>query len=385
VIDTHAHLDACAEPTEVLLARARSAGVDRVVTIGTGIESARASLAIAEREPGVFAALGIHPHDAGGDESMHIAGVRELLGHERAIAVGETGLDFLSRIRFSRDAQLHLFEAHLELAAELDLPVVIHSRAASRQTADALAAFPGTVVLHCFSEPELLSVAVDRGYYVSFAGNVTYPRAEGLRSAAAAVPGDRLLAETDCPYLAPQPVRGRPCEPSFVTHTLDLLADARGVTATELAACIDANADRAFSSGERATRRPQARPRQNFLVDPNILGVIDRLAAPPTTSCSRSVQGLGVLTTFLADRVRFVHAVEIDRSLEAQLRGAIAPRMNVELVFGDAMRLDLGSFDPAPASSSPISLQRPPRRSSSTRSSEASIASWWCDGSARGG
>ena len=123
---------------------------------------------------------------------------------------------------------------------------MIHSRAASPETADALAPFRGTVVLHCFSEPELLEPALERGYYVSFAGNVTYPKAAALREAAAHVPEDRLLAETDSPYLAPQPMRGRPNEPANVVHTIAALAEARGEDVTELAARLDANANAAF-------------------------------------------------------------------------------------------------------------------------------------------
>jgi TatD DNase family protein len=246
VIDTHAHLDACAEPVGALLARARSVGVDRIVTIGTGIESARAALEIAEREAGVVAALGIHPHDAGAVRADDVASLKDLLQHDRAVAVGETGLDFF-RDYAPHDAQRRLFEAHLELAAELGLPVVVHSRAAGTETADALEAFEGTVVLHCFSEPALLPVALSRGYYVSFAGNVTYPKAKELRAAAAEVPEDRVLVETDSPFLAPQPVRGRPCEPAFVAHTLAVLAGVRDVPVAELAGHVDANADRAFA------------------------------------------------------------------------------------------------------------------------------------------
>ena len=132
------------------------------------------------------------------------------------------------------------------LAAELGKPVVVHTRAASDETATALESFAGTVVLHCFSSPGLLDTALERGYYVSFAGNVTYPNAYDLRAAARAVPADRLLVETDSPYLAPQPRRGRPNEPANVVHTLATLAEARGEDAAELGARIDANAAAAF-------------------------------------------------------------------------------------------------------------------------------------------
>jgi TatD DNase family protein len=244
--DTHAHLDACAEPAEVLVARAQAAGVERIVSVGSGLASCRETLAIAGREQGVFAALGIHPHQAADEDAGRLDELRELLGDERAVAVGETGLDFY-RDYAPHDRQRELFERQLELAAELGKAVVVHSRAASDETAEALERFEGTVVLHCFSAPELLPVALERGYYVSFAGNVTYPSAEELREAARRIPGDRLLVETDSPYLSPQPRRGRPNEPANIVHTAAALAEARGDDAGELAARLDANATAAFS------------------------------------------------------------------------------------------------------------------------------------------
>ena len=245
VTDTHAHLDACAEPPEAVVARARAAGVTRVVAIGSGLDSCRDTLAIAKREHGVFAALGIHPHQAAEPDADRLDDLRALFADERAVALGEIGLDFC-RDYAPRHRQRSLFARQLELAAEAGKPVVVHSRAAVEQTANALDDFGGTVVLHCFSEPELLPVALRRGYYVSFAGNVTFPKAGDLREASAQIPDDRLLAETDSPYLAPVPRRGRPNEPANVVHTLRALAELRGVTPAELEAQIDANAQRAF-------------------------------------------------------------------------------------------------------------------------------------------
>jgi TatD DNase family protein len=244
VIDTHAHLDAGPDPPEELIERARAAGVDRIVAVGSGIASCRTALDLAGRHDGVFAALGIHPHQAGGDEGTRIPELRKLLA-EGAVAVGETGLDFF-RNYAPHEAQLRLFEGQLAVAADLGLPVVVHTRAADDATAALLADFAGTVVLHCFSSPDLLPVALERGYYVSFAGNVTYPKATDLREAACAVPPDRLLAETDTPYLAPQPVRGKPNQPAYVTYTVAALASARGEDRDELTGRIATNAAAAF-------------------------------------------------------------------------------------------------------------------------------------------
>jgi TatD DNase family protein len=244
VIDTHAHLDACAGLVHEIVERAHQAGVERILAVGSTIDTCRIALAAADAEEGVFAILGIHPHEAD-REGERLDELRPLLAHPRAVAVGETGLDFY-RDRAPRDRQLGLFEAELDLAAELGKPVVIHSRAADAETADALQRFGGTVVLHCFSSPALLPVALERGYYVSFAGNVTFPNASELRLAASQVPADRILAETDSPYLAPQPVRGRPNEPANVMHTLAALAGARGEDPAELEAQIEANASTAF-------------------------------------------------------------------------------------------------------------------------------------------
>jgi TatD DNase family protein len=245
VTDAHAHLDACDEPADVIVERAREAGVTRIVTIGTGIDSSRAALDIAERHGGVHAALGIHPHEAASPEALRMDELRELLVHPKAVAVGETGLDTVRQFA-TPEEQRRLFDAHLELADELGLPVVIHNREADGETAAALAGFGGTVILHCFSSPALLATALERGYYVSFAGNATYRNADALRSAAAAVPPDRILVETDSPYLAPEPMRGRRNEPANVVHTARALAEVRGEEPDAFAARTHANASAAF-------------------------------------------------------------------------------------------------------------------------------------------
>jgi TatD DNase family protein len=247
VIDTHAHLDSCAEPASVVLERARVVGVDRVVSIGSGIESCRHTLAIADEEPGAFAALGIHPHQAGDANDRDLETLRLLFEHPRAVAVGETGLDYY-RDRSPRPRQQEVFRAQAELAQTLDKALVVHTRAADDDTLTMLGHVdPPAVILHCFSSVAMLPAALERGYYISFAGNVTYPKAVELRLAATQVPADRLLAETDSPFLAPQEVRGRTNEPAHVIHVVRALAHARGEDPAALARQIDENADRAFA------------------------------------------------------------------------------------------------------------------------------------------
>jgi TatD DNase family protein len=245
VIDTHAHLTSLDDADEAV-SRAAEAGVARILSVGTEVEDCRRALSLAERHDGVFAVLGIHPHEAGTATTRHLDELRGLLEHQKAVAVGETGLDWY-RDHAPRDDQRRLFAAQLELAAELGKPVVIHTRAADEDTLAALAEFAGTVVLHCFSAPRLLPTAFERNWYVSFAGNATYPKAVELRLAASEVPADRILAETDSPYLAPQPVRGRRNEPAYVIHTLQALARARGEEPTELERQIERNASNCFS------------------------------------------------------------------------------------------------------------------------------------------
>ena len=251
VTDSHAHLDACDEPAAALVERAQDAGVTRIVTIGTGIESCRRALAIAEAHEGVFAVSRAStrtrpppPRPPACDE------LRELLAHEKAVAVGETGLDNVrEHATPGRPAAAPRRPARARGRARP--AVVIHSREAAAETAAALEGFAGTVILHCFSSPELLPAALERGYYVSFAGNATYPKAPELREAAAAVPPDRILVETDSPYLSPQPVRGRRNEPAHVVHTVAALAEARGEDVDALAARTHANAAAAFGLDER--------------------------------------------------------------------------------------------------------------------------------------
>jgi TatD DNase family protein len=238
VIDTHAHFGADAAD---VLERARAAGVARMIAVATTVAGARDTLALADEHEGVFACLGVHPHEAGSPGDL--GELRALHEHPKAVAVGETGLDYF-RDYAPRDAQQRLFEQELALALETGKPVVIHTRAADNDTRARLVAHDGTVILHCFSSPPLLEAALEHGWYVSFAGNVTYKNAYDLRDCARRVPADRLLVETDSPYLAAQAVRGRRNEPAYVVHTYDFLSELRGEDVRTLA---DANATRAFN------------------------------------------------------------------------------------------------------------------------------------------
>ena len=245
MIDTHAHLAALDDADEAV-ARAAEAGVGRILTVGTDVDDCRRALSLAEKHDGVYAILGIHPHEAGTATTEDLAALRGLLEHPKAVGVGETGLDWF-RDYAPRDDQRRLFAAELELASELAKPVVIHTRAADDDTLAALEDFRGTVVLHCFSSPHMLPTALERGWYVSFAGNATFPKAVDLRLAATQVPAERILAETDSPYLAPQPLRGKRNEPANVVHTLAAVARARGEEPQELERRIERNAAECFS------------------------------------------------------------------------------------------------------------------------------------------
>jgi TatD DNase family protein len=237
VIDTHAHLG---EDAAEVLERARAVGVMRVIEVATTVGTARATLERADREPGLYACLGVHPHEAGSPGDL--GALRELLTHPKVVAVGETGLDYY-RDYAPHDAQRRIFDEQLALALEVGKPVVIHTRAADDDTRARLVEHRGTVILHCFSSPPLLEAALANDWYVSFAGNVTYKNAYDLRDCARRIPSDRLLVETDSPYLAPQAVRGRRNEPAFVVHTYDFLSELRG---ENVRAVGDANASRVF-------------------------------------------------------------------------------------------------------------------------------------------
>jgi TatD DNase family protein len=247
MIDSHTHLDLC-EPTDTeLVAEAEHAGVRRILTVGTDGASCRAALAAAEAFPQVYAAVGRHPNYATGFDDADLAELCALAAHPRCLAIGETGLDFY-RDYAPRADQERAFAAQIELARETGKPLVIHTRAAERDTLATLAAQAQgvSVVMHCFSMPAHLDECLECGYAISFAGNVTYKSAADLAEAARRVPDERLLIETDAPYLTPQKVRKHPNQPAFVAHTAAFLAELRGVDVAELGAAVERTAAHVF-------------------------------------------------------------------------------------------------------------------------------------------
>jgi TatD DNase family protein len=253
MIDSHTHLVLCDGDEADVVAAAARAGVGRMLTVGMDAETNRAAIAAAERHEEVFAAVGRHPNEASGFDDAAAAEIARLGAHEKVRAIGETGLDYY-RDSAPADDQRHAFAAQIEIARELDLPIVIHARDAAGESAavdeifatlDARA--PGhPVVLHCFSAPLRAADAAERGWHCSFAGNVTYPKSEALRVAAAAVPADRILVETDAPYLTPQELRGARNQPANVVATARVVAAARGVSYEELERTVEANARALF-------------------------------------------------------------------------------------------------------------------------------------------
>jgi TatD DNase family protein len=242
MVDTHCHLEMCEEGS---LARAREAGLTRIATIGMNTESWAKAAELAHDNGDVFAIVGVHPNEAAGYTDADIEQVRERALAGRVVAIGETGLDYY-RDNAPKEDQQRSFEAHLEMASDLGLPVVIHTRQAEVDTFAALRDFGGTVVLHCFSSPDRVDECVERGYLCSFAGNVTYPKSRDLQRAAKSLPEELIMVETDAPFLSPQPVRGKPNEPGNVTHTARFIAELRGLEYEELDALVERNAARVF-------------------------------------------------------------------------------------------------------------------------------------------
>lgn len=253
LVDTHCHLDFpdFAEERDAIVARANAAGIGRMVTISTRIRRFDAIRAIAEAYPSVFCSVGTHPHNAGEELGISADDIVALTAHPKVVAIGEAGLDY-HYDKAPRDAQAEGFRVHIDAARRTGLPLVIHARSADDDVAAILeeetgkGAFP--FILHCFSSGRALAeTGVKLGGYVSFSGILTFKNSEDLRAIARDVPRDRLLVETDAPYLAPVPHRGKRNEPALVRHTAEVLADTLGMTLDGIAAITTANALRVFS------------------------------------------------------------------------------------------------------------------------------------------
>ena len=256
MIDTHCHLGLCEPPDAELVAAALDAGVRRMLTVGIDEAASREAIAAARAHEQVRACVGRHPNGATGFGDDDAAEIEHLARDPRVAAVGETGLDYY-RDRAPRSDQQRAFRAQIEIARRVGKPLVIHVRDGGQATdgealADAFELLRAeatgiTVVLHCFSAPAVRAAqAAECGWYCSFAGNVTYPRSDVLREAAAVVPESLLLVETDSPFLSPQPVRGKPNQPANVVATAQAVAELRGLDYDELAGIVEANAARVF-------------------------------------------------------------------------------------------------------------------------------------------
>ncbi|MGZ8566074.1 MAG: TatD family hydrolase [Actinomycetota bacterium] len=246
-VDTHCHLFLMEEEPALVVEAAHAAGVDRLICVGVDVESSRSSLELADTLEGVFATAGMHPHDASGFDAEASARIEELLHDPRVIAVGECGLDYF-RMRSPIDDQIAALRVHVALSQDSGKPMVVHVRDAWTDVLRVLEdGSAERVVIHCFSGDDTIAKeCAERGYWISFAGNVTYPTNEHLRAAAASVPLERLLVETDSPFLAPQPLRGRNNEPANVTHTLAEVARMQGLPVDEFVRATSANARNAF-------------------------------------------------------------------------------------------------------------------------------------------
>ena len=248
MIDSHTHLHVCKPDDADLVAAAVDAGVQKMLTVGTNGATCRAALLAAERFPQVYAAIGRHPNEATGFDDADLAELRALADHPRCVAIGETGLDYY-RDHAPHADQQRAFAAHIELARETGKPLVIHTRSAEDETIDTLREHAAglDVILHCFSMPDRLDECVEQGWWTSFAGNVTYPKAQDIADAAQRAPAERLLVETDAPYLTPQAVRKERNQPAYVAHTARFVAERRGLEYEELEELVERNAATLFS------------------------------------------------------------------------------------------------------------------------------------------
>jgi len=237
LVDTHAHLDLLEEDVGKALEEAAEAGVVEVITVGISVDSSRRAVDLAHRHPMVYATVGIHPHDASLLDDQALRELRVMAGDPRVVGIGETGLDFYRNLSPRRD-QERAFRAQVELALELELPVVVHDREAHTETMSILeeyAPLDGRLVMHCFSgDPSMARAVMDMGGYISVAGPVTYKNARRLPEVVRELPLDRLLLETDCPFLSPHPYRGKPNSPRRVRIIAEKVAGLKGIPLEEL-------------------------------------------------------------------------------------------------------------------------------------------------------
>lgn len=250
LVDSHAHLemDEFNGEREDVIRRAREQGVTRIVTVGLNLEDSRKAVALSERYDEVYASVGVHPHDVAGIDELTYDLLAELAKSERVVAYGEIGLDFFRNLS-PKDVQMRRFGEQLELAGELDLPVIIHDREAHRETIEILKEFSNDRggVIHCFSGDYDMAVrCIDMGLYISIPGTVTFKKSDVLRDIVRRLPLDRLLVETDCPFLSPEPKRGKKNEPAFVAYTARRIAEVKGTSFEAVAEATSINARALF-------------------------------------------------------------------------------------------------------------------------------------------
>lgn len=262
LIDSHCHLDFpdFQQELDAVVARAEAAGIGCMLTISTHLDKFPGVLAVAERFPNVYCTVGVHPHEADDDWGRDAQKLIDLAHHPKVVGIGETGLDFYYE-HGSRPAQFASFKAHIAASRESQLPLIVHTRDADAETVELLGeehakgAFPG--LIHCFSSGSYLAEnSLKIGFSLSFSGILTFKKAEEIRAVAASAPADRILVETDAPYLAPIPHRGKRNEPAYVAHTAATLAAARGVTVAEISAQTTDNFFALFKKIDRAMLKP---------------------------------------------------------------------------------------------------------------------------------
>ena len=339
LVDTHCHLDMSQFDADRpgVLERAQAAGVRHIITVGSGLQSSRAALEIAHSHDFIYAAAGVHPHDAKDFDGGSLETLTALAKDGKTVAIGETGLDY-HYMHSPKEVQIEVFKRHIELARETGLPLIVHSREAEKDTLRILNEYvhagPGRIkgVLHCFSGGmEMAEELVAMGFYISFAGPVTFKKSSALAGIAAAVPDERILIETDAPYLSPEPLRGNRNEPAYVRYTAEKIAQLRGITASDAARITSVNALRLFGIGEM--------PGEGVIAYPIREGLYLNITNRCTNNCSFCVRMKG-------DFVKG-HMLRLRREPSArELEEAIGdPKKYSEIVFcgyGEPlMRLDV--------------------------------------------